>query len=301
MAWAEDEVRVRAASVMLAQIPAGTAQYDALASALEWSIRQGSAQIRPLYPSMETAENVGRAQTAEQDSGYGEDDGEGGGEDDGGDDVGEFRVDHRPFRQHYETLEHVEWLADAYPPASVSACFPTALLGHVDLYVAELHQSETDGNRSSARQMADLLADGIVDSDDTMRRIRRRGVFRDWDGVDRNLDGSSAAYGGERRENISYGLDFLADTLPWIHDFSGPYVAATLPPTVYVLAHAWQFVVRGGWGRADNDLIAWGYSGFSGLERAADCLAAHWSANFTPYWTCPAAARAHMAAVYEGS
>jgi hypothetical protein len=70
---------------------------------------------------------------------------------------------------------------------------------------------------------------------------------------------------------------------------------------LHELAHAWQFTVRGGWDIAKNDLIDFGHSELDGLEKAADCLAAHWGASFFPYGPCPAEARAHMAALYEGS
>jgi hypothetical protein len=50
-----------------------------------------------------------------------------------------------------------------------------------------------------------------------------------------------------------------------------------------------------------EDLAAWGHVGAGGLERAADCLAAHWGATIGHYWTCPPTARAHLAEVYAQS
>jgi hypothetical protein len=228
----EFAARVRAASVMLTEIPAGTEQYYALSRVLERSVEEGWAQLQPLYPSLQEAERSVYGLPGEDDPGMYE---LPEGEDDDPGMYGPPEEDYDPGMRHYDTLRYAEGLRDSRTPASVSACYPEALLDHVDLYVSELHQSESDGNRAAARQMADLLAAGIVGSDDTMRRIRDRGVFRDWNGVDRVLDGSAASE-WERRENITYGLDFLEDTLPWIHDFSGPYVAATLPPAAYALA-----------------------------------------------------------------
>lgn len=91
--------------------------------------------------------------------------------------------------------------------------------------------------------------------------------------------------------------------IPTKEIYVSPSILNNSARTEYVIlhevAHAWQFNVRG-WPQASKDLLAWGFDGLDGLERAADCLAKLWGSRYL-YYGCPEGGVEHMEAIFIAS
>jgi hypothetical protein len=128
---------------------------------------------------------------------------------------------------------------------------------------------------------------------DPLERIH---AIADGTGLDWRRLGGRFTIGCHPRGRCAWGVFDPATRTIWI----GPNIVDDESRLRYAvlheLAHLWQHTHD--LPARIEDLAAWGQVGAGGLERAADCLAAHWGATIGHYWTCPPAARAHLAEVY---
>jgi hypothetical protein len=108
------------------------------------------------------------------------------------------------------------------------------MLPLVDGYVANLQRPGLTGNEAASRKMAAGMLDGVLAQHGMAELVLSKRVMGGWDGTTPYPPRVSG--GVEHRLNTEHRYAFMAESLPWVHDFKGPYEGVSPTPVIVALA-----------------------------------------------------------------